>query len=57
MTIEPIIIDGVDVAECEFFENDRGFKACGCQNDPVRETSNTGSCNCCDNANCYYKQL
>ena len=42
---EEIIIDGVNVAECEFYE------LCGCIDD------NHELNQCKDNPNCYYKQL
>lgn len=51
---EEIIIDGVDVSECEFFDRGEILDGCslGYREDPV----NNYTPNCQDN-NCYYKQL
>lgn len=52
---EEIIIDGVNVARCEFFDNGEVKNACllGYREDAV----NNFSPNCEDNPDCYYKQL
>ena len=46
MTDKQIIIDGVDVAECEYFNRFRSI----CHNKNL-------CCDCKENPNCYYKQL
>lgn len=50
MTDKEIIIDGVDVAECELGTDSIGF-ICNLKN------GKTDKCNCSDYPNCYYKQL
>lgn len=51
---DKIIIDGVDVSECEFF--DRGEISDGCSLGYREDPVNNYTPNCQDN-NCYYKQL
>ena len=49
---EQIIIDGVDVSECQdFYISSADTKCCNCESD------NTQFLACKDNLNCYFKQL
>lgn len=54
---QEIIITGVDVSECEFFD---GSHLCQCDKtiiDEHKKLRNIFSVNCRDNYNCYFKQL
>lgn len=57
---EQIIITGVDVSECEFFD---GSHLCKCDKTIIDEHKRLKNIisvkyiNCRDNYNCYYKQL
>ena len=49
---EQIIIDGVDVSECQdFYISSANTRCCNCESD------NTQFLPCKDNPNCYFKQL
>ena len=50
MTKEPIMIDGVDVSECEFFSSGLGYCTIG-----LLANDGTHICEC--EQNCYYKKL
>ena len=52
---EEIIIDGVDVAGCIFFDKNNGYNICCC--DDIREDKIPFANFCQENKECYYKQL
>ena len=55
---EPIIINGVDVSECEYYDSKMNG-VCECKNTKEYGTPTrvTGCGGCKFNPNCYYKQL
>lgn len=61
MDKEQIIIDGVDVNECDFFIKNRDKQLCRCIKvnsfGDIVNPKNAENSNCLDNYNCYYKQL
>lgn len=58
---EQIIIDGVEVNECDFFIKNRDKYLCRCIKinsfGDIVNPKNAENSNCLDNYNCYYKQL
>ena len=61
MKNKTIIIDGVDVAECEFLIINNDKQLCRCIKSDlfggIEFVENAKNANCKDNSNCYYKQL
>ena len=61
MTDKQIIIDGVDVSECEFLIISNDKQLCRCIKSDlfgaIEFVENAKNGNCKNNSNCYYKQL
>ena len=61
MTDKQIIIDGIDVSECEFLIISNDKQLCHCIKSDlfggIEFVENAKNGNCKDNPNCYYKQL
>ena len=61
MTDKQIIIDGVDMSECEFLIINNDKHLCRCIKSDlfgaIEFVENARKGNCKDNPNCYYKQL
>ena len=61
MTDKQIIIDGVDVSECEFLIISNDKQLCRCIKSDlfgaIEFVENAKNGNCKDNTNCYFKQL
>lgn len=53
MTNKQIIIDGVDVSECEFYNTDDGT----CREVNGKYDTDICEFDKCENSNCYFKQL
>lgn len=61
MTDKEIIIDGINISECEFLINNKDKQICHCLKSDlfgmVEFVENAKNKNCNENSNCYYKQL
>ena len=59
MVNKPIIINGVDVSECEFYKTHSNSVVCNSKGSRgyIKDYGLHIHLNCKDNPNCYYKQL